>query len=108
MSSSATQVQGAVIAGAKEKVPAGRLARSLEELEAYRGLAALGILLFHAYQHSRVGDTYVYENIPPLHFVLRNLDAGVDWFFALSGFLLFLPFARAAAEQGSRQIARGF
>ncbi|HMA35221.1 MAG TPA: acyltransferase [Chloroflexia bacterium] len=78
-----------------------------EELEAYRGVAALGIVLFHAYQHSRVGATYVYEGTPA-HLLLRNLEAGVAWFFALSGFLIFLPFARAAVEQRRPQSARGF
>lgn len=78
-----------------------------KELEAYRGVAALGIVLFHAYQHSRIGTTYVYEGTL-IHLVLRNLEAGVAWFFALSGFLIFLPFARAAVEQRRPQSARSF
>lgn len=78
-----------------------------EELEAYRGLAALGIVLYHAYQSSRASASYVYEDTP-VHILFRNLEAGVSWFFALSGFLIFLPFARAAVEQGNPQSARGF
>jgi peptidoglycan/LPS O-acetylase OafA/YrhL len=81
-----------------------------EELEAYRGVAALLIVVFHAYQFSREGSAaqrYVYEGTP-LHYVLGNLDAGVAFFFALSGFLVFLPFARAAIEQRGRQSARGY
>jgi peptidoglycan/LPS O-acetylase OafA/YrhL len=88
------------------KPEAGAPAR-FDELEAYRGVAALGIVLFHAYQHSRIGNTYVYEGAP-IHLMLRNLEAGVAWFFALSGFLIFLPFARAAVEQRQPQSARGF
>ena len=81
-----------------------------EELEAYRGFAALLIVIFHTYQYSREAtraETYVYEGTP-LHFVFHNLDAPVAWFFALSGFLLFLPFAQAALDQSGKRSARGF
>ena len=73
------------------------------ELEAYRGVAALLIVVFHAYQYSREAlgrPRYVYEGTP-WHHVFNNLDGGVAWFFVLSGFLVFLPFARAAVEQRS-------
>ena len=76
-------------------------------LEAYRGLAALGVVIFHTYQHSRIGEIYVFQNTP-FHLLLRNLDSGVSIFFSLSGFLIFLPFARAAIEQKTPQSARGF
>lgn len=81
-----------------------------EELEAYRGVAALLIVIFHAYQFSREAthvQQYVYEGTP-LHLFFSNLDAGVAWFFVLSGFLIFLPFARASAGQGRPQSAPGF
>ncbi len=81
-----------------------------EELEAYRGIAALLIVVFHAYQFSRQGaglTRYVYEGTP-LHVVFHNLEAAVAWFFALSGFLVFLPFARAAIGQARQESARGF
>jgi peptidoglycan/LPS O-acetylase OafA/YrhL len=80
------------------------------ELEAYRGIAALLIVIFHAYQYSREGtgtpdEVYVGT---PLHLLFHNLEAPVSWFFALSGFLLFLPFARAAIERRERPAWRGF
>lgn len=81
-----------------------------EELEAFRGLAALLIVVFHAYQYSRQATAqtaYVYEGTP-LHHVFGNLEAGVAWFFALSGFLLFMPIARAAIKQTPAQPARAF
>jgi peptidoglycan/LPS O-acetylase OafA/YrhL len=81
-----------------------------EELEAYRGIAALLIVVFHAYQFSREGlgvQRYVYEGTI-LHRFFGNLDAGVAFFFALSGFLIFLPFARDAIEQRQHQSARGY
>lgn len=81
-----------------------------EELEAYRGVAALLIVVFHAYQFSRQGaglTRYVYEGTP-LHVVFHNLEAAVAWFFVLSGFLVFLPFARSAIKQERQESARGF
>ena len=84
--------------------------RRFDELDAYRGLAALLIVIFHAYQYSRQATQqshYVYEGTP-FHYVFGNLDAGVAWFFALSGFLLFMPIARAAIRQSEPQSTRGF
>jgi peptidoglycan/LPS O-acetylase OafA/YrhL len=81
-----------------------------EELEAYRGVAALLIVLFHVYQYSRQAtgaDRYVYEGTPA-HAVLGNLEATVAWFFVLSGFLIFLPFARSAVERRRAPSPRGF
>jgi peptidoglycan/LPS O-acetylase OafA/YrhL len=78
-----------------------------ESLEAFRGIAALMIVVFHAYQHSRTAIAYVYEGTP-LHFLLRNFDSGVAVFLALSGFLIFLPFAYAYIGDRSYQSARGF
>jgi peptidoglycan/LPS O-acetylase OafA/YrhL len=78
-----------------------------EELEAYRGLAALGIVVYYAYQSSRITAAYIYEGTP-FHNLFRNLEAGVAWFFVLSGFLIFLPFAKAAILQQNPQSARGF
>jgi peptidoglycan/LPS O-acetylase OafA/YrhL len=89
--------------------PAAPAAR-FEELEAYRGVAALLIVVFHAYQFSKQGTgaaRYVYEG-KPLHALFHNLEAAVAWFFVLSGFLVFLPFARAAIDQKRPQSARGF
>lgn len=78
-----------------------------DALEAYRGIAALLIVIFHAYQHSRIGQTYVYESTP-VHVILRNLDSSVAVFLALSGFLIFLPFAQSFLGQHPSPSARGF
>lgn len=81
-----------------------------EELEAYRGVAAVLIVVFHVYQYSREGqelDQYVYEGTP-LHLFFSNLDVTVAWFFVLSGFLIFLPFVIAAINAEDPQSARGF
>ncbi|HWG85680.1 MAG TPA: acyltransferase [Deinococcales bacterium] len=79
------------------------------ELEAFRGVAGALLIIYHAYQFSREGagaDTYLFEGTP-LHTVLIGL-VGTAWFFSLSGFLLFLPFARAGIEQMGQASARGF
>jgi peptidoglycan/LPS O-acetylase OafA/YrhL len=80
-----------------------------DELEAYRGLAALCIIVFHTYQYSRQGQnlsTYVYEGTA-FHSLFSGLHmSGV--FFTLSGFLLFLPFVRAALSQEGQRSVRSF
>lgn len=76
--------------------------RRFDELDAYRGIAALGIVVFHSYQYS--GGVYAGTALHPL-FAGLQLSAV---FFCLSGFLLFLPFARAALAQDGVPAARGF
>lgn len=85
-------------------------ARRFDELDAYRGLAALAIVVFHTYQFTREGTQapqYLYEGTA-LHHLFGNLEAGVAWFFALSGFLLFGPIATAAIRQSAPFGTRGF
>ena len=67
--------------------------RRSARIESLRALAALGVLLGHAYgwSHNWRG---VYATFPGR--VLLSGGFGVFLFFALSGYLLFLPFARAA------------
>lgn len=73
--------------------PAERSPR-FDELDAYRGFAALLIVVYHAY------DAYAPTLRPfaggALDPILIRLSTSVGWFFALSGFVIFLPFARAA------------
>lgn len=81
-----------------------------EGLEVYRGIAALSVVVFHAYQYSRESlqlDRFVYEGTP-WHTLFHNLDVAVSWFFVLSGFLVFLPFSYAAVSQESRRSAKSF
>ena len=75
----------------------GNTSGRLQDLEGYRGLAALGIVVYHAYQFCREAvdgqARYAYEGSLGYH-VLVNLDALVSLFLVLSAFLLFAPLAR--------------
>jgi peptidoglycan/LPS O-acetylase OafA/YrhL len=84
--------------------------RRYEELESYRGIAALLIVLFHVYQYTREGPgaaDYLFEGTL-LGTVLFSLQMLAALFFTLSGFVVFLPFARAAMNQSRRYSLRGF
>jgi peptidoglycan/LPS O-acetylase OafA/YrhL/peroxiredoxin len=69
------------------------------ELEALRGASAISILILHAYQNTRIPPAgYAYGSNPLVRHLLINLDFGLGVFFALSGFVIFLPFAKAIIE----------
>lgn len=84
--------------------------RRYEELESYRGIAALLIVIFHAYQYTREAPgagSYLFEGTL-LGTVLFSLQMLAALFFTLSGFVVFLPFVRAAMSQSHRYSLRGF
>ena len=78
-------------------------------LQGQRGLAALAIVAFHAYQYDRSGaaGTFPLEDTWA-HPLLFGLDGMVDWFFVLSAFLLTVPLARALRDGRSVQGAKDF
>lgn len=77
------------------------------QLDGQRGVAALGVLVFHAYQYDRSGPTSAYPYAgTAADTALRALDGLVDWFFVLSAFLLALPYAEAALR-GTRGASPG-
>src|SRR3954454_23639004 len=73
--------------------------RRAARVESLRALAALGVLVGHAYGWSH-GWNGVYATFHGR--VLLSGGFGVLLFFALSGYLLFLPFARASFGGGGR------
>ena len=79
------------------------------QLQGQRGLAALGVVVFHAYQYDRSGPDAAYPYAGTwADTALRAFDALVDWFFVLSAFLLALPYASAAMQGVAPARARHF
>lgn len=73
-----------------------RAGRHYRELDAYRGMAALCIVVFHVYQFCNVYH-YLYLGTPAF-VVLSSLDVGVPAFFVLSAFLVSLPIVRSLVD----------
>ncbi|WP_248579760.1 acyltransferase [Nocardioides sp. InS609-2] len=67
-----------------------------------RGLAALAVVFFHAYQHNRTGTGAdgVWPFSGGAHRAMLGTELFVEMFFVLSGFVLWLPVARAALGNG--------
>ena len=91
--------------GTSPATPAGRRL----DLEGYRGIAALGVVVFHAYQFNRgdAGAHYAYEGSVAFP-LLRNLDGLVNLFFVLSAYLLYAPLVRAVRAGERPQPVRVF
>jgi peptidoglycan/LPS O-acetylase OafA/YrhL len=71
-------------------------ARPVPVLDSFRGLAALGILLYHCWLLS--GEPAL--GAGPLRDVLSSSFLAVTLFFVISGFVLFLPVARRGGSFG--------
>ncbi|MDT9593181.1 acyltransferase [Nocardioides zeae] len=70
--------------------------RAMYPLGWLRGVAALMVVVVHAYMWNRTGPfkTWPYDGIP--HQLMYGVDMFVDMFFVLSGFVMWLPLAAAA------------
>ena len=80
------------------KVEIVALRTTVPSLTGLRGLAALWVLLLHAY--FMTGNTDAFW--PPLQWVMAMGGMGVDIFFTLSAFLLSIPFAEALRRNEPR------
>ena len=63
-----------------------------------RGLAALCVVFFHAYQNNRSGPTSAWPWSGTAHQLMLGSDLFVDMFFLLSGLVLWLPIARSCVD----------
>lgn len=82
---------------------AGGSDRRVFPLNTLRAVAALSVVLFHAYQYSRSGPevSWPWEGVP--HQLMIGTEMFVEMFFLLSGLVLWLPVARAlVANQETR------
>ncbi len=74
-------------------------------IEGLRAIAAVSVLSGHVWLHSQ--DTV--SNLGHLNeWVLPYLGSGLTLFFALSGFLLYRPFAAAVLRQSARPSTRAY
>lgn len=76
-------------------------------LDGVRGLAALSVLLFHAWLYTRV-DVSASARETTLDFVVHEGRLGLVLFFVLSGFLLWRPFVAAARGRRPRPGTRDY
>jgi peptidoglycan/LPS O-acetylase OafA/YrhL len=74
----------------------------LQELEAWRGLAAFGVLLTHA---GFLSGATAGQVLPGF---LSRMDMGVAVFFVLSGFLLYRPYATSVSGKTGTPGSRRF
>ena len=70
-------------------------ARRLLALDGLRGLAAVAIVVHHAWMFSAHGTTLADS-------ALDEMRLGVTLFFVLSGYLVFGPFVAAALDERDR------
>lgn len=77
---------------------------NIDALDGLRGCAIVGVFLFHLLLFSSGPIPY----LRPSTGAWSVLGTGVELFFVLSGFLLFLPYARAALANQQMPSARQF
>ncbi|MFC4785786.1 acyltransferase family protein [Nocardioides sp. MAHUQ-72] len=85
-------------APATDPADTARARRVVFPLGWLRGLAALAVVTFHAYQHNRSGPDSAWPWSGAAHQAMLGTDLFVDMFFVLSGLVLWLPVARSAIE----------
>ena len=85
--------------------PLGNGPKEIAALDGLRALAALSVLLYHAMSIAGAKLIVAGHDLTWTYFYT---ESGVDLFFTLSGFLLFLPYARAILDGRKAPDAREF
>lgn len=84
--SHAPLASGAVLRPSKPLLREGRAAHRLVEIDALRGLAALSVVLFHL----TTRFVELFQPVPPPSLEFRGGQYGVNLFFIISGFVIFM------------------
>jgi peptidoglycan/LPS O-acetylase OafA/YrhL len=79
--------------------------QEIRALDGLRAVAALSVVIYHVMISTNVHVVFFGQN---LDFLWFYLESGVDLFFVLSGFLLFMPYARAMLQARPLPSARRF
>jgi peptidoglycan/LPS O-acetylase OafA/YrhL len=75
-------------------------------IEGLRAVAACSIVVYHCWQYASPDGRWV--DLGPFTKVFHQLPLGVTLFFALSGFLLYRPFAAAILRAEQRPLVRAY
>ncbi|GCE07225.1 acyltransferase family protein [Dictyobacter aurantiacus] len=93
--------------GTLEEQKAGQQKKTITALDGVRGCAILFVLIFHI--NRTTGDNlWDWHAYPLASSIATAGGTGVTLFFVLSGFLLFLPYAKALLTRGRWPLARTF
>lgn len=81
----------------------------IDILDGFRGLAILLVLWFHVWQQSWLGtDIKIFGLDLNLTFISETGFLGVEFFFFISGFVLFYPYARSIFEGAKSQTLKKY
>lgn len=89
----------------RASTPRANTPHEVRSLDGLRALAALSVLFYHTYGMYHRQKTFLGWDIQTGWYYMQT---GVHLFFVLSGFLLFLPFARAILHGTSLPSTRAF
>lgn len=67
------------------------------DLDIFRGIGAICVVIFHAYQHNRGAEWVLQGTV--FHDFLMDTDGFVSMFFVISGFLLALPYVKSIVDE---------